>query len=53
MVKSFHPLIKNMYIIIFSSSDFYSSHVSVINEWNTHCFVTKTFMKFSSEVNLS
>ena len=42
-----------MYIMAaFSSNDFYSSHVSVINEWNTNYFVTKTFMKFDSVMNL-
>lgn len=29
---------------VFSFGDFYSSHVSVMNEWNTDYFVTKTFI---------
>ena len=42
-----------MYIMaVFSSSDFYSSHVSVMNERNTNYFVTKTFMKFGSVMDL-
>ena len=34
-------------------NDFYSSHVSVMNECNTNYFVAKTFMKFGSVINLS
>lgn len=31
VVKSFHPLVKNMYVMaVFSSTDIYSSHVSVM-----------------------
>ena len=49
LVKSFHSLIKNMYILaVFTSNDFHSSHDSVMNKWNTNYFVTKTFMKFGS-----
>ena len=35
---------------VFSSNDVYSSHVSVMNEWNKNYFVTKTFMKFGSVI---
>ena len=48
LVKSFLPLIKNM--SVFSPNEFYSSHVSVMNEWNINYFVTKTFMKFGSVI---
>ena len=47
-----HPLVKNMYVMsVLSSSDFYSSHVSVLNEWSTNYFVTETFMNFGSTIN--
>ena len=50
MVKSLHPLVNTM--PVFSSSDVHSSHVSVMNEWNINDFVTKTFRKFGSVINL-
>ena len=39
MVKHLHLInYKKIHNMVFSSSDFNSSHVSVMNEWNTNYF---------------
>ena len=46
VVKSLHPLVKSMFIMsVFSSNDLYTSHVSVMSEWNTNDFVTKSILE--------
>ena len=54
VVKRFHILVKNMYIMaVFGSIDFYCSHFAVMNEWNTYyCVGKKTFMKFGLIIGL-
>ena len=56
VVKSLRPLVeeeKNMSIMaVFSSNDFYSSNLSVMNEWNTNYLVTKNIHEVCFELNL-
>ena len=50
--KSFHPLVKNMYVMaVFTSKDLYSSPLSVM-KWNQTTLLQKTFLKFGSVVHL-
>lgn len=43
--------VEHMFIMtVVTSNESYSSHVSVMDEKNTNCFVTRIFMKFASVI---